>query len=230
MGAFRGLTVILLFAAGCTKTLQASAVQPNPLKNPHETLRRSEQLHILVRDMELPRQVLLRNSAYFSVVSRDRLRFHVTLQHKWEEWTDVRGWDVWLEDENGTRYRPESKENRTNAHLCRMWDREIRSVRYNAYGDIAKVNNDGYLRRVPFESIDIFRGEGDLVFHARDLFHQNRQKLVLVMRRQGVEYRWSWRFSDEQGVEVEHYRPRGQGVSDGVDAPSILPGPLTGGR
>src|SRR5215510_9589723 len=81
------------FAAGCTTTQHAITTQPNPIgANPNEATHRSEKIDFFVRDMELPRTFKLRQSAYFAVVSRERLRFHVTLMHKWKEVADPTNW------------------------------------------------------------------------------------------------------------------------------------------
>lgn len=68
--------------------------------------RTSMPLTIVMRDMEL-RYLRLANTAYYVVVSRDRLRFHLTLLHKFEAMSDVRTWDAWVEDEHGVRHELE---------------------------------------------------------------------------------------------------------------------------
>ena len=52
--------------AGCQKTWRGSAVQPNPIANPNDTLRQSEEIVIVTGDMDLnaprPATVFLRNN------------------------------------------------------------------------------------------------------------------------------------------------------------------------
>ncbi|HEY0253653.1 MAG TPA: hypothetical protein VGC41_19110, partial [Kofleriaceae bacterium] len=105
------LVAVLSFGTGCTRTWSREAVQPNPLIHPTETLRISEKITIVTGDMDLyapspvqdhtvgmaqsedqggatiahPHRWPLMNQAYFTMVSRDRLRFHVQIDHKWEE-------------------------------------------------------------------------------------------------------------------------------------------------
>jgi hypothetical protein len=55
----------------------------------------------------LVRWARLANTAYYVVLSRDRLRFHLTLRHTWEEMSDLRTWDAWVEDEHGVHHEPE---------------------------------------------------------------------------------------------------------------------------
>ena len=114
----------VLVASGCTRTFRASTTQPIPLAQPTETLRQSEKITIVTGDMELekpedpePRQQAtavrnqrypLYNQASFTIVSRDRLRFHIQVDHKWEEWADLKTWEVRLEDDSGRQRRPVS--------------------------------------------------------------------------------------------------------------------------
>ena len=111
----RLLLVFVVLAGGCSRTFKGVAVQPNPLVNQRETLRESEKITIVRGDMELeepdeahPAQrasVLhnhrypLFNEAMFTLVSRDRLRFHVQVDHKWEEYADLKTWQVYLVDD-----------------------------------------------------------------------------------------------------------------------------------
>src|SRR5262245_58300677 len=81
---------------------------------PQEVSRESKHIHIRVKDMDIPRQFQMYQSAWFSVVSRDRLRFHVVLVHKWEEFADVSGWEARLEDDRGRVFSPQQMEKRSN--------------------------------------------------------------------------------------------------------------------
>ena len=76
----------------------------------------------------------LENRASFTVVSRDRLRFHVQIEHKWKEYADLEGWQAWIIDSRGRRYLPEQIDSRKPDLIVFMWDQEIRSVRRNAFG------------------------------------------------------------------------------------------------
>jgi hypothetical protein len=193
-------------ATGCHRTFHGAVSQPNPLLHPHETLRESEAVTIVTGDMELdvPRQygVLsrqrypLHNVANFTVVSRDRLRFHVQIEHKWSEWASVDTWTAYLIDDQGRRDRPERIERVRDAHVVMMWDYETRSVRRNAFGDIVAIHNDGHLRRNPLGTLSVFRGQGDFVFYARDIFTPDVQSLTLVLERSGVAFAFTWRFGD----------------------------------
>ena len=202
----------LLSVGACTRTFSAEVVQPNPLAQPTETLRDSEEVKIVTGDMELnvPRQpersqqvapmrhnkYPLNNVASFTVVSRDRLRFHVQLEHKWQEWADLRTWEVYMIDDEGRRYLPESVEHARTKHLVSMWDREVRSVQRNMYGDIVKINEDGYKRRQTLGSLSVFRGNADFVFYQRDVFTPDMRKLTLVVRRPGQAFEFKWHFDD----------------------------------
>jgi hypothetical protein len=196
--------------AGCsTKALSAHTTQPNPLAMPsNEVLRESKHLHIGVKDMDIPRAFRMYQSAWFQVVSRDRLRFHVVLVHKWEEMTDVRGWDARLEDDAGHVYMPEAREKRSDKRTGQVWDYERRSATYNIFGDVTGTRNDGYKQRVPLDKVDLFKGSGDVVFHAPDIFHESIKRLTLVLERGGIAYRFTW----------DLYDPREDGFKDETEA------------
>src|SRR5437899_2205160 len=97
----RRWSVLFVAVVGCTRTFHGSATQPNPIAQPAETLRNSEPITIVTGDMELsaPNAATgmyeatpahgnhwpLINKASFTIVTRDRLRFHVQIDHKWEE-------------------------------------------------------------------------------------------------------------------------------------------------
>src|SRR5687768_6727936 len=182
------LTVLgALALTGCTRTFRASTVQPNPLAQPTETLHQSEKITIVTGDMELERpeepeptqratavrntRYPLYNQASFTIVSRDRLRFHVQIDHKWQEWADLNTWSVRLEDDAGRRWIPESVEHAKTKIMTTMWDREQRTARRNRFGDVVAINDDGWRSRQTLGSLSVFRGKADFVFYQRDLFH-----------------------------------------------------------
>jgi len=212
MRGYRGLILMLLLGAGCTKTFKASAVQPNPLANPTETLRSSEKITIVTGDMELDtpaepeatqriaivrnRRYPLYNQAHFTIVSRDRLRFHVQIDHKWQEWADLSTWDIHLEDDSGRRWEPEAIEHAKTKMMTTMWDREQRTAIRNRFGDVVAVEEDGWKNRQTLGSLSVFRGKADFVFYQRDLFHANVRKLKLVVKRPGEAFEFVWNFRD----------------------------------
>jgi hypothetical protein len=186
--------------------------QPNPLEAANETLRESEPVVIVTGDMELeqPREAEsgqrvsvarnkrypLENVATFTVVSRDRLRFHLQIEHKWQEWADPTSWDVYLVDDQGHEYLPESVEHANTRHLVSMWDREVRTAQRNVYGDIVAINEDGWKRRQSLGSLSVFRGRADFVFYKRDIFRPDVRKLTLVVRRTEQAFKFTWNFAD----------------------------------
>ena len=204
--------VALAAAGGCGRTFKSSVTQPNPLSQPLETLRESEVIMIVTGDMELnlpaeggssggalwvDKRYPLTNTAHFTVVSRDRLRFHVQIEHKWQEWADVSSWNAYLVDDTGRRYEPDEVDLVSDRHITRMWDYETRTVARNSFGDIVHVNNDGYKRRQPLGSLSLFRGRGDFVFHHRDIFHPRVKFLTLHIERSGTAFEFTWRFDDD---------------------------------
>ncbi len=207
----------VLAAAGCSRTFKGETIQPNPLGDPNETLRSSEKITIVRGDMELEapdpaaatrRASVLRNHKYplfnqasFTIVSRDRLRFHVQIDHKWQEWADLNSWTVSLEDDRGRRWVPEAIEHARTKMMTTMWDREIQTAQRNKFGDIVALNDDGWKRRQSLGSLSVFRGKADFVFYQRDLFHADVRKLRLVVRRPGEAFEFVWRFQDHVASE-----------------------------
>jgi hypothetical protein len=200
-----------LAATGCTRTFNASVTQPNPLAQPLETLRESASVTIVTGDMELsvptavaqPGATLgdgrypLMNTARFTVVSRDRLRFHVQIEHKWEDWVDLGSWHASLTDDQGHSYKPEEVDPSSAHHIVQMWDIDQRSTVTDRFGDVVWVNNDGYKRRQPLASLSVFRGKGDFVFHHRDIFNPAIKRLTLHLERSGTAFEFTWRFADD---------------------------------
>jgi hypothetical protein len=211
-----GLVIVAL--VGCTRTFQGTAIQPNPLVKPSETLSSSEKITIVTGDMDLEepdpaeRQASvahnhhyrLLNQASFTMVSRDRLRFHVQVDHKWEEWANLKTWDVYLVDDKGRKWRPEAVEHARTRIITRMWDREQRSAICNQQGRDAKgdcittvgFEEDGWRRRQTLGSLSVFRGNADFVFYQRDLFTTDVQWMKLVVTRTGEAFEFTWRFQD----------------------------------
>ncbi len=206
-----------LAAAGCSRTFKGTAIQPNPLAKPTETLRSSEKITIVRGDMELeapdeasPSQRAsvqhnhrypLLNQASFTVVSRDRLRFHVQVDHKWQEWADLNTWEVTLTDDQGHTWSPESVEHARTKIMTTMWDREQQPAQRNRFGDIVALNDDGWKNRQSLGSLSVFRGKADFVFYQRDLFHANVRWLKLLVKRSGEAFEFTWRFQDQVASE-----------------------------
>jgi hypothetical protein len=216
------------FAAGCTRTFAQEAVQPNPLVHPTETLRTSEKITIVTGDMDLDQpgpaeysrssmtgsvahnhHFPLFNEASFTMVSRDRLRFHVQVDHKWEEYADLTTWDVELTDDQGRTWKPEGVEHVRSHLITKMWDREQRTQicdrsGRNAGGDCFNTigfQDDGWRRRQTLGSLSVFRGNADFVFYQRDLFTTNVKWMKLTVKRSGQAFEFLWRFEDNVATE-----------------------------
>src|SRR5262245_20932379 len=133
------LSAIVALAVGaCSPVFRGAVTQPNPSAAPTETLRISEPVVVITGDMDLnlpaapadglpvavlhTRRYPLHNQAQFTVVSRDRLRFHVQLEHKWQEWADLSTWTAYLEDDRGHRWVPEGLDHATTRLVTQMWD------------------------------------------------------------------------------------------------------------
>jgi hypothetical protein len=221
-----GLVVVAL--ASCTRTFVGEAVQPNPLVKPTETLRTSERISIITGDMDLDapdpasgtrdaspihnHHYPLHNEASFTMVSRDRLRFHVQIDHKWEEYADLNTWEVSLVDDKGRSWLPEAVEHAHTRIITTMWDREQRTAICRDPGPLGKdakgdclttigFQQDGWRRRQALGSLSVFRGKADFVFYQRDLFTADIRWMKLVVKRSGEAFEFTWRFQDYVATE-----------------------------
>jgi hypothetical protein len=214
------LAALALAWPGCTRTFRAEAVQPNPVAVPTETLRQSEKVTIVTGDMELEapyaaepaqRATVLHNLRYplinqasFTVVSRDRLRFHVQLDHKWQDWADLTTWDVHLEDDQGRVWLPEAVEHAQTRLINQVWDREQRTSVCSSAGrdpsgaciTTVGVLDDGWKHRQTLGTLSVFRGKADFVFYQRDLMRAELHRLRLVVKRPSEAFVFGWRFRD----------------------------------
>jgi hypothetical protein len=181
--------------AACNKAWRADTMTPPITFGANLDARTSLPAVIELHDMQLPHSIPLMNSVYFVAVSKDRLRFHVTLHHKWEDMSDPTRWRVWIEDDRGNVYP---------ANAC---DRRVVKAVTKTY--------DPYWTG-PLLSFTVYKGDGDYVFYRRDLVRKNMRWLTLVMKRPGYEYRYRWSFvEDEQPLEAE--RPVRRRPCDSVE-------------
>jgi hypothetical protein len=203
--------VALAMLGACGATLSGQALQPNPLAvSQPELLRESRKVRIQVHDMEVPRSYILYDTATFSVVSHDRLRFHVELVHKWEEMVDLRGWKVHLEDDAGRAFEPERRELRQRKGTNNVWDQELRTASRDIFGDVQVVGGvpqlreDGWKNRLALVSLDMFKGKGDVTFVAPDLLTRDVKRLTLVLDRGGIQLRFTWNlFDPRDSIEAD---------------------------
>jgi hypothetical protein len=163
----RWILVACLLASGCTRHWSAHVEQPPLLLNAGVAMRTSMPLAIVVRDMESGRYPIV-NRAYYVIVSRDRLRFHITLHHKWDEVADLKNWTAYVEDAHGKRHYPAD----LTAGVERVTTVQINGARY-------------------LMNILMYRGTADLSIYDHDLLAAGNQ-LTLVLTRPGVEYRYRW--------------------------------------
>jgi hypothetical protein len=218
---YAGILIALAMGwLGCARTFRAEVVQPNPMVTPTETLRSSEKVTIVTGDMELEipyaaeqgreatiannHRYPLVNQASFTVVSRDRLRFHVQIDHKWEDWADLTTWDVHLEDDAGHSWQPESVEHAHTKLMNQFWDREQRTSVCSSAGrdptgaciTTIGVLDDGWKHRQTLGTITVFRGNADFVFYQRDMMHADVRRLRLVVKRPSEAFVFVWKFRD----------------------------------
>lgn len=175
------LLVVACIACGCRQHWTAEVTQPALSAIPARGAQTSMLLMIESRPMPLSiesrgrqRWVRLANTAYYVVVSRDRLRFHVTLRHTWEAMSDLRTWDAWVEDERGVH------------HELEQIDQQLTLVNSRTV-----VNPGG---------VAIYRGTAAFTVYSRNLLAAGH-RITLVLRRPFYEYRYVWKSEDDPGTE-----------------------------
>jgi hypothetical protein len=213
----RCLLLVMMAAAGCgTQIREARAVQPNPLRgftmagplpasvalfifirdsmdyvDPRKTPDDLRQEYVLDGTVHIPRFWQLRSAARFVVVSKDRLRFHVSVTMRDEREATIGGWRAWLEDESGRRYEPETVEGPQLDLLVLPWSLYPVGIPWQRK------------REVP--GWDAYQGRADFLFSSPNLMGDNRRMLTFVLQRENVQMRFVWRFNDANVVHIEHY-------------------------
>ncbi len=184
----------IISATACDHTWRAETLQPPLRLDDTDAARTSRPGFIIIRDIQLPRSFQLRNSAYFVVVNKDRLRFHVSLIHRWEKIADPSQWRVYLEDAHGNRFFPEDVEQTSVKSMTRTFQ---------------AIHHRQPISSYPLLLISVYRGVGDYVFHSRGIFSSSLRSLTLVMERPayGYIYRYSWQFADPDKLEKNAFAP-----------------------
>lgn len=147
--------------------------------------RTSLPLEIVYRDMESG-FYRISNRAHYVVVSRDRLRFHLTLHHKWDDFADFKNWTAYVVDGKGRRHVAEH----VSTHVERVSSLTINGVTY-------------WMNRL------MFRGTANVTIYERDLLDAGND-LTLVMTKGNIEYRYHWvtaTVDPEESLSPEPYEP-----------------------
>jgi hypothetical protein len=176
----RWIALIAVFGvlSGCHKVWRAEVVQP-PLRLTTDLGQRTSMPVALARRGVGALGTRTLHHVYFVFISRDRLRFHISLIHRWDRFADPSRWRVWIEDDLGRRFNPEGVNLRSVSPLI--------------------ISHGG--RRV---ATSIYRGVGDYTFYSRDLYSEKMHRLTLVLQRPGWEYRYTWNFA---GGELDERPP-----------------------
>jgi hypothetical protein len=184
--------------------MHGTAAQPNPMSMPQtEELRQSKPLVIETGNMDITtpagfrgqtHRIPLRNTARFTVVSRDRIRIHIQLEHKWPDHADAKSWDGHAII-NGSKIEPYSISGTKPKHVSLRWDYDAREAYRDVHGDVTGINHSAPRTPQPFGSTVLFRGEGTFNFYKRDIIHRDIRKLSFVLERGSVRYVFTWRFT-----------------------------------
>lgn len=195
--------IVGLAAPGCGRTWRGETAQPGLALDGDQFNRTSRVTEIVVRDKDLGNATFLVNSAFFVAVTKDRLRFHIRLVHKWRDYVEPGGWTFYLEDDAGNRYEPETVER------GRIWRAATADVAWDdaRHRYVYRIGAlAAGLLRVPLLSQHrlepIWLANSDVSFYQRNIFATKRGKLTLVMKRRTKTYRYEWRFVDPEDFET----------------------------
>ena len=212
----RLLLVVSLLSAGCASTIQGAAEMPNPAlyPDPDEDGRIvSDGIAIRTKDVEMVgfepsaaprmsgglavrRDPVFFQTAYFEMRSPARIDFLVQLVHRNVEDADPTRQEIWLEDDQGRRFRPSavdtdaSRTQRVNMNLGRtgVTVMQVRGAgwRYNMQVDQSSDRSAEMLQRRALVS---FRGGPMLTERTRSL--------SLVLQAAHRTGRFTWHFTRE---------------------------------
>ena len=208
-------------AAGCgVQIREAHAHEPNPRLSlgSSSTLPASTKLYVYQRDnnFERPRDYQLRNWAQFTVVSPDRVRFHVGVVKMEEEEAETSRWKVWLEDDAGHRWQPVEREMPRVTRVQISWG----LFPYDP-------NNTSWCKQPPCLSrimpgYTAYVGQAEYMFKDPSILAPDRKQVSLVVQHGSVAYKYTWTFGE--GQEVQHYGRTHVDDEMGIIA---VPGPHT---
>ena len=194
---------VVLFLVGCAHApVEAWATQPRPTSE-DESSHESDTLFIFQRDMDLPMDFRLRSAAVF-VFDTDRLVFHLAVVRQDREEAETGGWAVTVEDDAGHQMTP----TRVGEGLRRF----ALNWRLSPYDDNTPTCRLRCVVRV-IPGYEAYEGRATYVL-ADTTPAVASSHVSLVLRRNGQELRFTWRFAPDR--HIEHY---GQPI--GI----VVPGP-----
>jgi hypothetical protein len=173
--------------AGCKSAWQVDTAQPRMHLGIEPLSRQSSTQSIALADMHLPPRFKLPNEAQIVLVTRDRLRAHVRLVHRWKDMTDLDRWKAWLEDDRGRKLYPSAVDKRHTGHINEIVVPDL--------DHFARAT--GFVYRVP---VNLYDGGGDYDFYAPGFYHERIRRLTLVLERRGYQFRYTWHFVRDQSA------------------------------
>jgi hypothetical protein len=166
----------LIFIACTTLTKEATLLQTNPLENKVPPYR-SLPVVITIKDHEISNRFKLLQSAYFVILSRDKIKVRVLLSHKWREMVNLREWEAELTTSAGT-YKPSTLEVDSPKLYVKLWE------------ELAFRN------MIPLVGVDAFIGVGELYFSGKGLIGNSTEFVACtISHRSGIKYTFRWEFT-----------------------------------
>jgi hypothetical protein len=182
------LVGLVLGVGACTRTFSGRLRTRDPLQEKKLEAYRSGTIVLGIGDIDVVgvdgRPLGLAQSAWFEIVSKDEIRFHVLLSHKWEELSQVRDYRVRLRTDGGDDLAPTD-----------VWTRRtLLEVHQNTLGQIRQgptANSGPSLSEETFQR-DLHGAGAVIVFRHRDLVRKEVRSYTLVLEGNKRRLRFIW--------------------------------------
>lgn len=191
MKKYFNIGIFLLLTACGTKTFSTTVVQQNPARLPvsHDYVRESAKATIAIGDMDLGDYKLL-NRAWFTVISKDRIRFYVTLAHKQDDYSNPCAWNSTIFIDGKEFQVPCEKA--SNSHVTYMWDEIALPAVKTAGGDMIITSPyPKYLTTL--QSLTIYIGKGYFDIYLKNI-SDDMQNAELILEHKGLRLTFKWHF------------------------------------
>lgn len=191
---FRNLFFILFLTACSSKTFSATVIQQSPARLPvsHDYARESARAIIALGDMDLGYYKLL-NRAWFTIISKDRIRFYATLAHKQDDYSNPCNWQGIITID-GQKFKTQC-EKISNTHKTYMWDEIALPTAKTPGGDVI-ITSIFPKYYTTLQSLTIYIGRSYFDVYSKDIANQ-MHNVELVLKQGGIKLKFKWQLVDE---------------------------------
>lgn len=183
---------LLTLLCACTASFTVSTVQELP-KYTTESLPISAKQDIIRGHTNFPDWLKLRNSAWFVVVSRDRVRLHVKFAHPWESVANPASWKATMYVD-GRKVSTTRGDLRTLKPIYYSIDTNRHRVVRDHNGDAVWVDPMpmGYNHKAHYDS---WSGSGSFTFYETDIL-TGAEEVRFVLKHRLTTYSFTWKLHE----------------------------------